>query len=120
MQQQTQPVRHDRMLDQIAQSGFVLVRNTIPIDQVERLQEALTESESGEATRRRGQFIYAKRDLLDAIPEARQFGESEAVRSLVEPVLGPNFFAVRGLFFDKTASANWKVTWHQDLTIVVR
>jgi ectoine hydroxylase-related dioxygenase (phytanoyl-CoA dioxygenase family) len=46
--------------------------------------------------------------------------ESTAVRSLVEPALGPNAFAVRDLFFDKTMDANWKVTWHQDLTIAVR
>jgi ectoine hydroxylase-related dioxygenase (phytanoyl-CoA dioxygenase family) len=27
---------------------------------------------------------------------------------------------VRGIFFDKTADSNWKVPWHQDLTIAVR
>jgi ectoine hydroxylase-related dioxygenase (phytanoyl-CoA dioxygenase family) len=39
---------------------------------------------------------------------------------LVEPVLGPGSFAVRGLLFDKTEGANWGVPWHQDLTIAVR
>jgi ectoine hydroxylase-related dioxygenase (phytanoyl-CoA dioxygenase family) len=29
-------------------------------------------------------------------------------------------FAVRGILFDKTPDANWKVVWHQDLTIAVR
>src|SRR5262245_7189469 len=38
----------------------------------------------------------------------------------VEPILGPGAFVVRGLFFDKTPRANWKVSWHQDLTIAVR
>src|SRR5206468_5123271 len=42
------------------------------------------------------------------------------LRALVEPVLGPGAFAVRGLFFDKTPEANWKIPWHQDLTIAVR
>ncbi len=27
---------------------------------------------------------------------------------------------VRGILFDKTADANWKVPWHQDLTIAVQ
>jgi ectoine hydroxylase-related dioxygenase (phytanoyl-CoA dioxygenase family) len=27
---------------------------------------------------------------------------------------------VRGLFFDKTPTANWNLPWHQDLTIAVR
>ncbi len=35
-------------------------------------------------------------------------------------VLGPNAFAVRGLFFNKTSDSNWKVAWHQDLTIALK
>jgi hypothetical protein len=38
---------------------------------------------------------------------------------LVEPVLGDRFFAVRGILFDKIPDANWKVPWHQDVTIAV-
>jgi ectoine hydroxylase-related dioxygenase (phytanoyl-CoA dioxygenase family) len=38
----------------------------------------------------------------------------------MEAALGPKCFAVRGIFFNKTQSANWKVVWHQDLTISVR
>ena len=37
-----------------------------------------------------------------------------------EAVLGPHCFAVRAILFDKTPTANWKVVWHQDLTIAVR
>jgi ectoine hydroxylase-related dioxygenase (phytanoyl-CoA dioxygenase family) len=38
----------------------------------------------------------------------------------METVLGPSCFAIRGVFFNKTQSSNWKVVWHQDLTIAVR
>ena len=41
-------------------------------------------------------------------------------QSLVCPILGEGAFPVRGIFFDKTPEANWKVGWHQDLTIAVR
>lgn len=34
--------------------------------------------------------------------------------------MGPACFAVRALLFDKTPEANWKVVWHQDITIAVR
>ncbi len=39
---------------------------------------------------------------------------------LVRGVLGPGAFAVRGLLFDKTPTANWGVPWHQDLTIAIK
>jgi ectoine hydroxylase-related dioxygenase (phytanoyl-CoA dioxygenase family) len=35
-------------------------------------------------------------------------------------VLGEDAYAVRGILFDKHADANWKVPFHQDLTIAVK
>jgi ectoine hydroxylase-related dioxygenase (phytanoyl-CoA dioxygenase family) len=63
---------------------------------------------------------HSIRHLVQAFPAARKVAESAAVRALVEPVLGSEAFVVRSLLFDKTADANWKVAWHQDLTIAVR
>jgi ectoine hydroxylase-related dioxygenase (phytanoyl-CoA dioxygenase family) len=41
------------------------------------------------------------------------------VRSFTKRILGPNCRAVKGIFFNKTPESNWKVAWHQDLTIAV-
>lgn len=62
---------------------------------------------------------YPQRNLL-SIPSIRQLATSKRVREVMEAVVGPTCFAVRGIFFNKTQSANWKVVWHQDLTISVR
>jgi ectoine hydroxylase-related dioxygenase (phytanoyl-CoA dioxygenase family) len=62
---------------------------------------------------------YPQRNLL-SIPLIRQLATSNPVRELMEAVLGPNCFAVRGIFFNKTQRANWRVTWHQDVTVSVR
>ncbi len=62
---------------------------------------------------------YAIRDLFNHVPAVRELAKCSAVRSYIEPVLGPTAFAVRGILFDKVASANWLVAWHQDLTIEV-
>jgi ectoine hydroxylase-related dioxygenase (phytanoyl-CoA dioxygenase family) len=34
-------------------------------------------------------------------------------------LVGPTFFAVRALLFDKTAESNWGLRWHQDLSVAV-
>jgi ectoine hydroxylase-related dioxygenase (phytanoyl-CoA dioxygenase family) len=57
--------------------------------------------------------------LLERLPDVRTLAHSEELRTLVEPILGPRWRPVRGIYFDKTLSANWKVPWHQDLTIAV-
>jgi ectoine hydroxylase-related dioxygenase (phytanoyl-CoA dioxygenase family) len=62
---------------------------------------------------------HPQRNLL-SVPSVRQLATSKRVREVMEAALGPKCFAVRGIFFNKTQSANWKVVWHQDLTISVR
>jgi ectoine hydroxylase-related dioxygenase (phytanoyl-CoA dioxygenase family) len=59
-----------------------------------------------------------ERNLLD-LPAIRQLARSEAIRNLARPVLGNDCFAVRGILFNKTEEANWKVTGHQDCVIAV-
>jgi ectoine hydroxylase-related dioxygenase (phytanoyl-CoA dioxygenase family) len=39
---------------------------------------------------------------------------------LASALLGASCFPMRALYFDKTPGANWKVAWHQDLTIAVK
>jgi len=59
------------------------------------------------------------RDVMDRAPQLRAAAEDIRVRDIVEHVLGSTAFVVRSILFDKTAGANWKVPWHQDLTIAV-
>lgn len=59
-----------------------------------------------------------ERNLLD-LPAIRQLACSDTIRNLVSSVLGDNCFAVRGILFNKTDAANWKVVWHQDCVIAV-
>ena len=58
-------------------------------------------------------------DLLAGQPAVRTAVSSPLIRRAAEAVLGPHCFAVRAILFDKTPKANWKVAWHQDLTIAL-
>jgi len=98
----------------IATHGWAVTPPRIPqlaIDRVVSALEQYTESNSV-----RG----GVRNLLDASPVVRDLARSEEVRGVAETVLGSQCFAVRAILFDKTPQANWKVVWHQDLTIAVQ
>jgi ectoine hydroxylase-related dioxygenase (phytanoyl-CoA dioxygenase family) len=58
------------------------------------------------------------RHLLD-LRSVQELASSQPVRAIAESVLGKDCVPVRGILFDKTPAANWKVTWHQDLSITV-
>ena len=59
------------------------------------------------------------RDVMDRIPKLRDTADNIRVREIVAKILGPDAFVVRATLFDKTGDANWKVPWHQDVTIAV-
>ena len=52
--------------------------------------------------------------------EMRRLVEGVALRALVTKALEVTARPVRGILFDKTSAAKWKVPWHQDVTIAVR
>ena len=60
------------------------------------------------------------RDVMSRVPALADVAELPSVRAIVERVLGTGAFVVRSTLFDKTPGANWKVPWHQDVTIAVR
>lgn len=80
----------------LERDGFELRARLIEPGEVERLRRALEGSGHG------------RRGLL-AVPE---------VRALTR--LMPGLHPVRGILFDKLPGANWKVPWHQDVTVAVR
>lgn len=102
----------------IVESGFAIVAGTIGEAEYQRLIAATSDVVGKGLLKRRGNS-YAIRDLLNLVPAVQELARHPAVRSHVEAVLGPAAFAVHGILFDKIASANWLVSWHQDLTIEV-
>ena len=102
---------------QIERDGFALVPQLLSDEICAHLIEALElpASTCGDASRR----IFARRDALQVLA-VRELCESGPVGDLMRGLLGAKARAVRGILFDKTPDANWKVPWHQDLTIAVK
>jgi hypothetical protein len=103
--------------EHLEREGFTLHPRGIPPGHADALLQALRPvgAEDASAPRRGG-----VRNLLENVPAVRDLARMGPVREAAEAVLGPGCFAVRGLLFHKTPDANWKILWHQDLTIAVR
>jgi hypothetical protein len=116
------PVSCKSWPERLDRDGFVILERIATPDRVAELIEATRVYATGSSDGlldRRGE-VYGGRDLLWRIDEVRRLSGSRALLDIAETVLGPGAFAVRGLFFDKTPTANWNLPWHQDLTIAVR
>jgi len=100
--------------------GFAIIPGVLDSRGVARISEQLIQIPRSDSTRQRGQSYFGIRNLLSIVPALRDLPNSPSIRSLVDPIVGRQAQVVCGTFFDKTAEANWKVPWHQDLTIAVR
>jgi ectoine hydroxylase-related dioxygenase (phytanoyl-CoA dioxygenase family) len=95
------------LAQRVEDHGFAIVPSCLDHETLERLSAHF------------GDGKHALRDLL-SMPVVRELAASEPVRALADGLLGPNCFAVKGTLFNKTQESNWKVAWHQDLTIIVQ
>ena len=108
----------------IEQDGYVIVPESLSATECECLRASITHvgevpGRAADPGVRRRESVYAVRNLQDVLPQVRALAVSGPAARLAAAILGPDAFPVRGLIFDKTPDANWKVTWHQDLTIAV-
>jgi ectoine hydroxylase-related dioxygenase (phytanoyl-CoA dioxygenase family) len=98
--------------------GFEIIERFADDATLETLTRAIDRAALGASSRRRGRDAYAVRNLLD-VDEVRTWARSEVVVAAVRRRTGDVVRPVRGLLFDKTPEANWKVAWHQDRSIAV-
>lgn len=91
--------------------GFLQRNNFVPHEWCREFLQTLSPHPEGRA---------GLRDLFGRVPQLRNMIASPDMRDLIAELLSPQAFAVRAILFDKTSSANWFVTWHQDTTIAVR
>ena len=97
-----------------ATDGYAVVPDAVPADRVDRLA-AVVEPLLADLGRVRG----GVRDVLTH-PAVRELAASPHLRRLAEPHLGPACVAVNATLFDKAAGRNWKVPFHQDVTVRVK
>ena len=102
----------------VEKDGYAVQENILSARQIAELIDSIERRQNGEELLRQGR-MFAVRNLLD-LPEIRGLAESEPVLKLARTVIGNGAFPVRGILFDKIPEANWKVPWHQDVTIAVQ
>ena len=100
-------------------AGFARVAAVLNEAETTALAAALATLPTGDTSARERDGAYGVRNLLRASTAVREVARCEKIFQLAEQVLGGGAFAVRAVFFDKTPAANWRVPWHQDLTIAV-
>ncbi|MEM7356529.1 MAG: phytanoyl-CoA dioxygenase family protein [Acidobacteriota bacterium] len=94
--------------------GFVIVGAVVDATTVETLRCEADRMAEQSSTRGGSRNLLQRSELL-----ARTAG-TEPLLGLARELLGPRARPTKLTLFDKKPGANWKIRWHQDVTITVR
>lgn len=98
--------------------GFEILIDVLPKEACDQLADELTALHD-QQKRAVENKLGGLRNLLKIMPAIAKLANSQNLKNVLEERLDKTAFPVRAIFFDKTPDANWKVAWHQDVTIAV-
>jgi hypothetical protein len=104
----------DTTAQRLARDGYAVIERLLDAAELDELCRAA--AALGPLPRSRGGI----RGVMQRSATLRDFAHDGRPAEVARSVLGPAARPVKATLFDKTPSANWKVPWHQDLTIAVR
>ncbi len=95
----------------INKTGFEIIDNALANEQVDELLQGIESVGLIQAS--------GIRHIQNKSAAVKQFCQSPQIVHLAERYLQGQAHLVRAIFFNKTPSNNWLVTWHQDKTVAV-
>ncbi len=101
------------------EDGFAIIEGIYSPREADALISLIDGTSGNQEAFRRSANLFAIRQFLKAIPESIPAIFNSKLRALIATHLGPGYFPVKSIYFDKPAGSNWFVAYHQDLTISV-
>ncbi|MBL0337268.1 MAG: phytanoyl-CoA dioxygenase family protein [Chitinophagaceae bacterium] len=105
--------------DHLLNNGFTTIENIYTAKEVEKIINQINQANTDKDTFRKSSDLFAIRQFLKEVPSTLETILNDNLRKILTELFGKNYFAVKSIYFDKPASSNWYVSYHQDLTISV-
>ncbi|MGC4104328.1 phytanoyl-CoA dioxygenase family protein [Ferruginibacter sp.] len=105
--------------DELMTEGFETIPNMYTAAEIKCLLEKINAANTDKDTFRKSAGLFAIRQFLKEIPAAIDIIFNSKLRSVLQHLLGEQYFVVKSIYFDKPPASNWYVSYHQDLTISV-
>jgi ectoine hydroxylase-related dioxygenase (phytanoyl-CoA dioxygenase family) len=99
--------------------GYIILDDIFTQEEVSGLIDEISRVEWSGPAFRKSSDLFAIRRFLKEVPAIRPLIFTDRFEEVVSEYFGHDYFAVKSIYFDKPATSNWFVGWHQDLTISV-
>lgn len=109
---------HD-IKEKILNDGFVVIDKVFSTDEINSILQTISEADTSRPSFRKTADLFAIRQFLKEVPDAKELILTERLHSIISQVFGDDYFLTKSIYFDKPEGSNWFVAYHQDLTISV-
>ena len=100
-------------------NGFEIIDNFYTPEEIEKILQQINQANPDKETFRKSEGLFAIRQFLKEVPATIETIFNDNLKSVLTQLLGEKYFVVKSIYFDKSKTSNWYVSYHQDLTISV-
>jgi ectoine hydroxylase-related dioxygenase (phytanoyl-CoA dioxygenase family) len=105
--------------NELETQGFTIIDNVFTPEETSAMISEIEKADTTTDTFRKSANLFAIRQFLKEIPQVKPLIFNQKILNIINTLFGPNYFAVKSIYFDKPGTSNWFVAYHQDLTISV-
>ena len=99
--------------------GYAIIEDIYSSAEINSIIDCIETRIALKPTSLRHNDLFAIRQFVKEVPEAIQLIFSPQLKSVINHIIGEDYFVVKSIYFDKPPMSNWFVAYHQDLTISV-
>ena len=103
----------------LQETGFTIIDNVFTAEEVSTIIETINGIDTSGPAFRKTSDLFAIRRFVKEVPAISPLVFNSRLRAIIDELLGPDYFLVKSIYFDKPEQSNWFVAYHQDLTISV-
>lgn len=101
------------------QKGFCIINSIYSFDEIQSIANLIDTLNTSKPTFRKSEDLFAIRQFIKELPEIKKLVFNDNLQSVINTIVGNDYFIVKSIYFDKPEKSNWFVAYHQDLTISV-
>jgi len=105
--------------NKLLEKGFAVIESVYHDTEVDKIVRAVSSTDTSKDTFRKSKDLFTIRQCLKEIPALLDLLLTDKLRQLIQMISAEIPFIIKSIYFDKPASSNWYVAYHQDLTISV-
>lgn len=99
-------------LQKLRHKGFFILHHVYTRKEINVIRNAIHNYLTSEGKTE----AHAIRDVLNQVPKLKELVFNNNLKQMLRAI-DPRLHLTKSVFFDKSVSANWYVTWHQDVVI---